>query len=298
VVNEPIPLLLVTGSPGAGKTTFLGHLLDDPDFLDTAMLAGGLEAGGFDRHLLAQRPHRVPQPSLRGHERAVFEASGLVHPQPILADLAADQRFRLQGIVTVVDALERPQRLEARPETRAQAAVADALVIAKTDLASEQEVERLAMALAKLNPDAQILRAGREPADAREVWDAAGCAAGREMRRLRASLAVDAPGQPPADAIHAFTVRFGSPVELSGFCARLVAFLEAHADQVLRVKGLVAAEGRGGPAVIQGVGRKLYPVRTLRTWPADIDGSVLLVTAQGIPEERIGAAIREVCDGP
>lgn len=289
-MSDPIPLLLVTGSPGAGKTTLLGHLLADPDFHDTSVLANGLDEIGLDRHLLEERARRAPQPGLRGHERAVLEAPGLVHPQPILADLAADARFRLQGIVTVVDALEGPQRLEARAEARAQAAVADALVIAKTDLAAEDDVQRLAAALAKLNPDAQILRT---PADAREVWDAAGCAPGREVRHLRSAL-----GEQADSHAHAFTVRFAHPVELSGFCARLASFLDAHAEQVLRVKGLVAAEGRHGPAVIQAVGRKLYPVRTLKKWPAGVEGSVLLVTVLGLPEERIGAAIREACDGP
>jgi G3E family GTPase len=141
-------------------------------------------------------------------------------------------------------------------------------------------------ALARLNPYAEIVRAapaGFAPAD---LWSAAQRAPGREVRRLRGL--VDEESLPEVGSL---CVRFAHAVELSGFCMRLGTFLEQHAAQLLRVKGLVRVEGRHGPAVVQAVGSKLYPVRTLKEWPAGVRESALVVVARGIPDEELRVGV-------
>lgn len=294
MVNEPIPLLVLTGFLGAGKTTFLSRCLAAPAFSDAAAVVGEPGDAEFDAYLIDAAGGTVTASLDEVHApRAILETHGLADPAPILEDIASRERFRLQGVVAVVDALEPPASLGARHASRAQAAVADAFVIAKTDLASREAIDRVVAALGKLNPDAEIILSPATLSDATDIWDAAGAAPGREVRRMQAAVGAG----PADDTLHAFTVRFTTPVELSGFNARLAALLERHAGQVLRVKGLVKVEGRRGPAVIQAAAGRLYPVRTLKRWPAGVSTSALLVVARDLGEKEVGSLIAEACDG-
>lgn len=270
---SPIPTLLLTGFHGAGKSTLIAHWLADPAFADTAV---------FVNHV-----GDVPKP---GIERAIVETTGFAEPLPIIADLALDprERYRLHGVVTAVDALEGARSLEEQGDSRAQAALADAFVVTKTDLASREDVDRLAARLMAINPDAEIIRSALGDADARGVWAAVTAAPGRDLRRIRAAMEG---GFERGHEIRAFTLRYPQPLELSGFCARLASFLERHAGRVLRVKGWLEVEGRHGPAAIQAVGGRVYPVRTLKDWPDGARESVLVVVCQGLEEEDIRVAL-------
>lgn len=264
-------MLLLTGFHGAGKSTLLAHWLADPDFAETAVFVN--HVGDVPRF---------------GIERAIVETTGLAEPLPIIADLVADpcERYRLHGVVTAVDALEGARSLEEQCDSRAQAALADALVVTKTDLASREVVDRLAQRLMAINPDAEIIRSALGGADARIVWDAVAAAPGRDLRRIRAVMET---GVERGGEIRAFTIRYPRPVELSGFCARLASFLEKHAGRVLRVKGRLEVDGRHGPAAIQAVGSRFYPVRTLKDWPEGERESVLVVISKGLEEKDIRA---------
>jgi G3E family GTPase len=269
---RPVPLLVVTGFPGAGKSTLLARWIADASFApDTEFVDAWDDC----------------DPRARC-ERIVMEA-GLAGPGPVLDDLAADagEHFRLHGVVAAVDALEGAACLEIFQASRAQAAVADVLVLTKLDLASPRECDRLSARLARINPDAEIMRPAPGGGEARAVWHAAGGAAGKQVRYLRAAL--------EASGTEGFTrtsLRFAKPVELSGFCMRLAAFLEAHAGRVLRVKGLLAVEGRRGPAAIHAVGARVYPVRTLRQWPGGRAESALEVVGCGLEEDAMKRALQ------
>jgi G3E family GTPase len=311
----PIPLLLLGGFLGAGKTTLVGRWIAEPAFARTAIVVDDSGDTGLDLHLisggklpgracvrgsatqgfaatlrdLARERTRCDVPAF---ERVIVEMRALDDRLPLLHDLAADGALRelyaVHGIVTAVDALQPATQLEPGGRSRGQAQAADALVITKTDLAHHGEAGRLAGLLARINPDAEILHATPGRAGAGDMWNAVSCAPGRDVRRAQAALAQDAGADQTIGSLH---VRFPHAVELSGFCVRLAAFLEAHAGKVLRVKGLVRVEGRGGPAVIQAVGRTLYPVRTLKQWPAGLAESALVVTAAGLADDEIRMAI-------
>lgn len=255
MVSERIPMMLLTGFHGAGKSTLLARWLTEPAFAGT--------------------------------ERAILEVTDLAAPLPIIAELAADPdaRYRLHGVVTAVDGIEGARSLAEQRSSRVQAALADALVVTKTDIAARTDVDRLAARLAEINPDVEIFRS--RAGDARAVWEAVAAAPGRELRRMRAALETD---EDEGD-VRAFTLRYPRPVELSGFCAQLAAFLEKHAGRVLRVKGRLDVRDRHGPASIQAVGSRIYPVRTSREWPEGERESVLVVVARGIDEQEIRAAL-------
>ena len=319
--REAVPLLLLAGGLGAGKTTLLARWVAEPAFANTAVLVNEPGEAAIDAHLvgggaggthtlegcaccagrarLAAALDGLDGQRRRGGpaiERAIVELAGFAHPAPVLAELASDalvrERFPLHGVATLVDASQGAHAIEGA-ETRAQVAAADVLVLAKTDAATQAEVARLCAEMARLNPDADIVRANHRSLDAMAVWDAAGASPGRDLRLIDAALEVgDDESAPPHDAgLRVHTLPMRHPVELSGFCVRLAAFLEAHRDRVLRVKGLVPVQGRKGPGVIQAVRDALQPVRTLKEWPAGATSGALVIVARGLDDSAVRSAL-------
>ena len=309
----PVPVLLLAGSPGAGKTALLARWIAEPDFADTAVLVNEPGDAAIDAHLFgglaaatrtlaggcaccaARRDLPAALEALGGgraaprFERVVVELAGLAHPAPVLERLAEPgvrERYPLHGLATVVDATTGVHALENR-EARLRVAAADVLVLAKGDLVDAAELSRLAHRLVKVNPHAQIAGLDGRPPGAGEVWAAARSASGRELRRLEASVTAGS----DHEGVRAHTLAVDAPLELSGFCMRLAAFLQREGERVLRVKGLVAIEGRRGPAVIQALDGALQPVRTLKEWPAGAAPGALVVIGRGLDEAAIRAAI-------
>ena len=131
-----IPVAIVTGFLGSGKTTLISRILRDPAFARTAVIVNEFGEIGYDRVLI--------------------ETSGLADPAPILHALMTDrdiaQHHAIDGIVTVVDELHGEAALDRHPEARRQVALADTLLLSKTDLAAPTEA--LCAQLATLNPSA------------------------------------------------------------------------------------------------------------------------------------------------
>lgn len=320
-----MPVLLVAGAPGAGKTAAVARWIGEPDFANAAVVVNELGEASLDAQLVravagttraveggcacctARGAFAAALATLadgaRGApaERLVVELSGVAHPLPVLEDLAADprlcERFALRGMVTVVDAEAGIEGL-ASAEAHAQVAAADVLVVAKGESLGGAQIDRLASGLARINPDAPIVRS--DASQARDVWDAVATTPGRELRHVEAALAAgraaderprDTLAAMHGDGIRVHTIRRERPVELSEYCLRLANFLERHGDRVLRVKGLVAVRGRRGPAVIQAVRGTLNPVRTLKAWPGEAAPGTLVVVARGVESAEIRAAL-------
>ncbi len=315
---EALPLLLLTGFVGAGRTTLLARWLADPEFADAAVLANEPGAIPVDAALLGgARPARaiaggcacctaraalvseLGALALDRHDRGraigrvVIEASGTADPAALVDAIASlRDHFALHGVVAVVDALHGMRWLATRGEARAQVLAADAIVVTRIDVADDRAVAQLRAEVAALNPDAAIFGCALGACDAREVWDAAAIAPGRALRHMRAALE-GAGAERAHDALRAHTLRFAGPVELSGFCVRLAAFLDAHGADVVRVKGLLAVQGRRGPAVIQALPGSLQPVRTLREWPAGTTSAVVVI-GHALDADALGVLARTV----
>ncbi len=191
-----IPINIVTGFLGSGKTTILGRLLKSPGMRDTAVLVNEFGEVGLDHHLLSHvtestlllengcvccamrgdlkeslrelfsQRERGEIPAFR---RLVIETSGLADPVPIaytiLAEPVIQHHFRLGNVITVVDAVNGMRQLDAYPESVKQAAAADRLVLTKTDLCSREEAEAVRLALGRLNPSAALFDAAADNLD-------------------------------------------------------------------------------------------------------------------------------------
>ncbi|HVZ54277.1 MAG TPA: GTP-binding protein, partial [Pseudolabrys sp.] len=195
----PIPLTVLTGFLGAGKTTLLNRLLKDPALKDTAVVINEFGDVSLD-HLLVEYvgDNMVLLQSgclcctMRGDlvdaletllrdldnrrctfKRVLLETTGLADPAPVLHTMMAHPylllRYRLDGVVTVVDCVNGAKTLDEHEEAVKQAAVADRLVLTKTDLATDAQRAAISERLHALNPAAPILDAAQGEATAERL---------------------------------------------------------------------------------------------------------------------------------
>lgn len=308
--GPPIPLTLVTGFLGAGKTTIVNRLLRDPAFAGTAVIVNEFGEIGLDHLLVESAADGIIELSsgcvccsIRGElvealerllraidnrrvgpvRRLVIETTGLAEPGPIFRVLVTHPylrlRFALDGIVTAVDAMHGAKTLEAQAEAVKQVAVADRLLVTKTDLAGGVPAD-LRQRLAALNPLAEILDAQDGALAARLT--------GNASRGLptSAGFAAEAVGHAQGP-MASFSLSRDRDMDE----ATLVAFLErlgdAFGDGLLRVKGLVAMAGEDGPAVVHGVQGVYSPVDRLAAWPDGNRRSRMVFIGRALDRERI-----------
>ena len=321
------PVLVVTGFLGSGKTTLLNRLLRHPALGDAAVLVNEFGEVGIDHQLvetvdestvllssgclcctirddLKQAVLEIHDKRARGvvppFGRVIVETTGLADPAPILAtfmnDVSLRHHYRLAAVVATVDAVNGRAHLDRQEESVKQAAVADRLVLTKTDIAEPAEAEALRGRLARLNPSAEILVAGHgaveaEPLLRADVYDPA--AKGREVLRwIEAEAARPAAGH-RHDAnrhdarIHSFCLVHDEPVDWTAFGIWLTLLLHTHGGDVLRVKGLLNVAGADTPVVINGVQHVVHPPVHLDAWPDADRRSRVVFIVRGLERARI-----------
>ncbi|MEW6415027.1 MAG: GTP-binding protein [Pseudomonadota bacterium] len=308
---DPLPVTLLTGFLGSGKTTVLNHLVRvlprtailmnefgevalDHQLLEKmdgpmALLSGGCVCCTISGTLsptlknlwMARQKGDVPP-----FERVIIETTGVADPVPVLDNLLNDRwvraRFRLDGVVTTVDALFGMGQLDEHAEAVKQVAVADRLLVTKTDLAPADTVAALTARLASLNPAAEIVTVTNGEIDPARIqnlglWNAETKSAdvarwlqaGR-YRPARAGLPGARPSVPSHDSrIRAFSVLLDTPLDRWGLQSALSMLTTFRAENLLRFKALVNLAGEAQPVVLHGVQHVLYPEVRLDAWPDD-----------------------------
>lgn len=316
-----IPVTVLTGFLGAGKTTLLNRLLRRPELARTAVLINEFGEIGLD-HLLVERVegdvvllasgclcctvrgelveslNRLAVQRNDGaldFDRVVIETTGLADPAPILHTLMGDpgvlRHYRLDGIVTVVDAVNGTATLDAQPESVKQVAVADRLVLSKTDLAAPEAVEALRARLARLNPAAPLIVARMGEVDPSRLFNAGLFDPARKIPDVAAWLNAEAyevhhghhhdhdhdhhhaHGQDPHDVnrhdarIRAFCLTFEEPLHWQAVATWLEMLIVTRGESLLRVKGVLDVVGQDRPIAIHGVQHLFHPPAPLPAWP-------------------------------
>jgi G3E family GTPase len=289
------PISILTGYLGSGKTTLLSQLLKDESRQKTAVIVNEFGDVGLDHLLLRQIDERTRLISkgclcctvredlikelkdllnqdlngeLPGLERVVIETSGLADPAPILFTIVSDpvlqHHYEVEHIITTVDAVNAGLHLEHHPETLKQIAVADKLIVTKTDMVTDEARETLVRELSLLNPTAKIIVSIHGKMN-REVLFSKESAVAPVQRAIDRRLN-DQESEHVQDSVKSLSLTFDRPIDWNAFGLWLSMLLYACGENVMRVKGLLDV-GEAGPVLLNGVQHIIHPPEHLHEWP-------------------------------
>jgi G3E family GTPase len=328
-MSGPIPVNVLTGFLGSGKTTLLRHILVDPAFAGCAVLINEFGEVGLDHHLLQAVDEDVVLMqsgciccTIRGDlgrairglydrreagtipafGRLIVETTGLADPIPVLATVMSEpvirHHFRLGNVIATVDAVNGLAQLDRQPEAAKQAAVADRILVTKTDLAAPETVAALEARLQAINPDVPLWRSANAPPPAEELvggdaFDPATKPA--EIRRwFDLARATGGAGHHHGHDINrhgpdiaAFVLEVEDRVDWTVFGLWLTLLLHSRGDDVLRVKGLLRVAGTDTPVVVQGAQHIVHAPSHLDAWPDADRRSRLVFITRGIVRAEI-----------
>jgi G3E family GTPase len=328
-----IPVTLLTGFLGSGKTTVLNHVLKEPGMAATAVIVNEFGEIGLD-HLLVERSSEDVVLlnsgclccTVRGDivdtlttlfvdrvkgkvpyfTRVAIETTGLADPAPILHTLMTDPivaaRYMLDGVVTTVDAVNGALTLDKQPEAVKQAAVADRLLLTKSDLTEPAVRQRIEGRLKALNPSAPIVPVAQGAVDPALLFNIGfydPVTKSADVRRWLRDEAFESGHDhehehhhPDVnrhdDRIRAFCIIRERPISWDALSAWLDALATMRGDDLLRLKAIVALSDRPDqPVVLHGVQHLFHPPVLLPEWPSEDHRTRMVFITRDLPREAI-----------
>lgn len=306
-----VPVLLVTGFLGSGKTTLVNRLLKTRAFARAAVVVNEYGEVSID-HVLVEAPRRrmrvIDSGCLCAHvheeiasslldlyvkrdrdpdldfDFVLIEMSGLSDPVPVIQNLLTDRHvaslYELKTVIALADGVHGAEHLTRHPESVKQAAVADTIVISKADLADCAGLDALATQLSAINPGARQLRAAHGEVHVAEILNCAGFDLAGRSEAARgwlndSSYAARVPAASADPAISTFALSYDEEITLPGFVLWMNLLAGFRGAGLLRVKGIVNVEGR--PYAVQAVQTIISEPVALDAWPEDDDRRSRLV---------------------
>jgi G3E family GTPase len=336
-----IPVTIVTGFLGSGKTTLISKLLPHPQMNKVAVVINEVGEIGIDHDLVAMSSENISllangciccsvrtdiQETLRDlfarrqvgevfdFDRVIIETTGLANPAPLLQTLTSDTlleaRFRLDGVVTLVDAVNGYHQLSEIPEALQQIALADQILLTKTDIAETSLTLDLVQELRAINPDAGLTKVINGQIEPDQLINLGLGSAKIDLQSLNflKSILDQSPNHDVEDEgrylgslmkkhpnIKTASISFKEPFTWPAFSSALDLLISLRGPDLLRVKGIINVEGK--PTVIQGVQHIFHNPVTLEKWPSDNFDSRIVFITRNISAKAISnlfSTVREI----
>lgn len=352
--TSPIPVILLTGFLGSGKSTLLSRIIRDPRFSDTAVVVNEFGEVGLDGFLVEHSLEQIVEMTsgclcctIRGDvrqtllslhkrqadgevptfSRLIIETTGLADPAPVLHTLMTDRRlancYMLGGVVTTVDIITAEMTLERYMESVKQVAVADRIVLTKTDMAQDpaslSDLAKLREDIRRLNPGARIIEAQDPEFDFRQLFDTSlydPLTKSMDVQTWLNSEAYDEDHESHGhdhhhhhshkhdhhndhdehhhdinrhgEGIEAFSIILDEPISSTAFTFALDLLISSKGADLLRVKGILnILEKPGTPVVIHGVQHIFHDPVWLDSWPDMDRRSKIVFITRGIPKATV-----------
>ena len=334
-VKQRIPVSVLTGFLGSGKTTVLKHFARSGGLARTLVLVNEFGEVGLDHHLLTpidddtlvaldsgcicctiradlsktlgEAPWRYSRDGVRWFDQVIIETTGIADPAPVLQTILGDPKvvdsYVLSSVLTAVDAVNAISTLNEHAEALKQVAVADRLLLTKTDLvATDQgELDQLEKLLKELAPTARVDKVLNGSADMDWFFGYGPYSVGGKSTDIRSWLNSELAKQATAGHhshvadvsrhgdIVASHLTFSEPVDAALFESCLQMLMNFRGPDLLRVKGIINVAGMDLPMVIHGVQHVFHPPEVLDKWPNEDRSTRLVIIARNFDQEQIAA---------
>lgn len=350
--DNRIPVNIITGFLGSGKTTLLNKWVNSPLFKDTLVLINEFGNVGLDHELvqavddtvvllgsgciccqlqgellesLMQNLTLAQSGKIPKFNRVLIETTGLADPSGVISTLNADDAvldvYRYDGTVTVLDGSYIREQLKDQYEAVKQIALADLILISKTDLIDEDEIEAIKEVSAEINSTAKIYPIVQGEISPSVLLDIGpyksslgkdhshldkwlnvdkkeNIASSLRPVSLNSSMSLAKPKIIAHTNIDSFSIVVKEPIEALALLAAIELVQGQYGDSILRIKGILNIKGQTKPVVVHGVQGSLYPLSQLDNWPNDNKESKLVFIVRKTVLEQIKHIFTKALEEP
>jgi len=338
--KEPIPVHILTGFLGSGKTTLLNYLVQTPEFAHTFVIINEFGEVGLDHLLVTNTSEtmiemssgcicctirgdlrktlkdiqwRFSRAGSRQFDRVIIETTGLADPAPIIhtimtsPELAGD--YELRTVIATIDATCFDQTHSSQFEARKQAAVADCLVLTKTDLVVQQQLSRTRELLREVNPSAPHVTAVNGSVAVDSLFSSQSFSTLNKIADVENWLNEEAYHDNQHDHEHhnhhhdvnrhgeditAFCITRDEPVPEKAFTLWVELLMSMMGEKMLRIKGVVQIAEYDGPFVVHGVQHIFYPPVQMERWPDSDTRTRMVFITRGLNKESLEMSLRSI----
>ena len=323
-----IPVTVITGFLGSGKTTLLSSILKKKEMQKTAVIINEFGEIGLDHALIEHTDENIVElqsgcicctiqgdlnktlidlfekmmnGKVSSFNRILIETTGLANPVPIIHTLMSSieliRIYSLDGVITVVDSVNGEKTLDLHEESLKQLALAEKIILSKTDIVDKDEIKSLVYRIKEINPVSQIIfsKFGNIPLE--EIFGLGAYDPYKKSADVKKWLAAEKYKDKKHhhhhdvnrhnENIRAFSMMSENPVNMIAFSFFRDMITAALGANLLRMKGIINIAGEERPAVIHGVQHIFHPVQWLETWPDNDRRTKLVFITQNIKKEQI-----------
>ena len=326
-INQ-IPVTVITGFLGSGKTTLLSSILKKKEMQKTAVIINEFGEIGLDHALIEHTDENIVElqsgcicctiqgdlnktlidlfdkmmnGKVSSFNRILIETTGLANPVPIIHTLMSSieliRIYSLDGVITVVDSVNGEKTLDLHEESLKQLALAEKIILSKTDIVDKDEIKSLVYRIKEINPVSQIIfsKFGNIPLE--EIFGLGAYDPYKKSADVKNWLAAEKYKDKKHhhhhdinrhnENIRAFSMMSENPVNMIAFSFFRDMITAALGANLLRMKGIVNIAGEERPAVIHGVQHIFHPVQWLEKWPDNDRRTKLVFITQNIKKKQI-----------